>query len=179
MRKPSKRNVTVPSSSASKPVPAVAAVAATPKPVAAKTAPKASPAVPAAIPAAVAAAAVPATDTAPRGLTRDAAGIVRYATNFAQYSDRDTAYLAFFGTVCRNNGGAANLRQIHDAGTKRNGENERKRYNPNYSGSGKATDVGAINRLCKAGYFTRSPDGNTITATALALSNSAYRGTKA
>lgn len=127
--------------------------------------------------ASVALAAAPI-DLGPRGLTRDAAGIVRFATNFEQYSDRDTAYLAFFGITCRANAGSATLRQIHDSGITRSGQSDRKRFNPNYAGSGKATDVGAINRLCKAGYFTRSADGNTITATPLATSSSAYRGTK-
>lgn len=124
----------------------------------------------------------PATDAAPmpRGLTRDAAGIVRGATFFNTYSDRDSAYLAFFGSVARANSGSATLRQIHDAGSVRSGDpaTSRKRYNPNYSGSGKATDIGAVNRLIKAGYFTRSADGNTITATALALGSSIYLGTK-
>lgn len=168
-----KRNVSVPAVSvpaATKPV--------TAKPVSAKPVPATAKPT-AAVPAAVAAAAVPAVDTAPRGLARDAAGIVRYATNFAQYSDRDTAYLAFFGTVCRANNGSATLRQIHDAGVTRSGQADRKRFNPNYTGSGKATDIGAINRLCKAGYLTRSADGNTLTATKLATDSAAYRGTKA
>lgn len=112
----------------------------------------------------------------PRGLTRDAAGIVRAATNYAVYSDRDTAYLVFFGAVCRANSGSATLRQIHDTGITRTGMPDRKRFNPNYSGSGKATDVGAINRLIKAGYFTRSADGNTIAATKLATESKAYHG---
>lgn len=120
---------------------------------------------------------VPAVETAPRGLTRDAAGIVAARTNFAQYSDRDTAYLVFFGAVCRANSGAATLRQIHDSGITRSGMPDRKRFNPHYTGSGKATDVGAANRLISAGYFTRSPDGNTLTATARALASSAYLGT--
>jgi len=124
----------------------------------------------------------PVTDAAvpmPRGLTRDAAGIVRAATNFAQYSDRDSAYLAFFGTVCRANGGKATLRQIHDSGITRSGHPDRKHFNPNYTGSAKATDVGAINRLIADGYFSRSADGNTITALAKATDNAIYRGTKA
>lgn len=126
-----------------------------------------------------AALAAPVTDAAapqPRGLTRDAAGIVAARTNFAQYSDRDSAYLHFFGAVCRANSGKATLRQIHDAGIKRTGAPERKRYNPHYAASGKATDVGAINRLISDGYFSRSTDGNTITATAKALANSIYLG---
>lgn len=170
MAKSAKRNVSVATSSD--------------KPVSGKTSKRnvavatATPAdtVPASVPAIVAAAAVPAViETAPRGLTRDAAGIVRGATNYNQYSDRDTAYLAFFGIACRANNGSATLRQIHDTGITRTGMPDRKRFNPNYSGSGKATDVGAINRLIKAGYFTRSADGNTITATALALSTAAYK----
>lgn len=157
--KPAKRNVAV---AAAKPEPKAA------KPVADKPAPAPK-------------AAKPANDAAvmPRGLTRDAAGIVRYATNYAVYSDRDSAYLAFFGAVCRQHSGTATLRQIHDAGITRSGQADRKRFNPNYTGSGKATDVGAINRLCKAGYFTRSADGNTITATPHAAANAIYRGSKA
>ena len=130
---------------------------------------------PPAVPATVTDAAVPM----PRGLTRDAAGIVRAATNFAQYSDRDSAYLAFFGAVCRANGGKATLRQIHDSGITRSGHPDRKHFNPNYTGSAKATDVGAINRLIADGYFSRSADGNTITALAKATDNAIYRGTKA
>lgn len=168
-----KRNVTV--------VPAVNA-AAKPAVTSAKPARKLATASPKPVkPATVPVIAKPATDAAtmPRGLARDAAGIIRQATNFAQYSDRDTAYLAFLGAACRANSGKATLRQIHDSGVTRSGMPDRKRFNPNYTGSGKATDVGAINRLCKAGYFTRSADGNTLTPTALALANAAYRGSKA
>jgi len=114
----------------------------------------------------------------PRGLTRDAAGIVAARTNFAQYSDRDSAYLHFLGTACRANSGSATLRQIHDLGVTRSGMPDRKRYNPHYAGSGKATDIGAINRLIADGYFSRSADGHTITATAKALSNAIYLGTR-
>jgi hypothetical protein len=176
MPKAAKRNVTVTTSGSAKPV----SSKPSPRKLATSAKPEAKPetAKPV-LPAPVAAA--PATDAAamPRGLTRDAAGIVRYATNYAQYSDRDSAYLAFFGSVARSHGNSATLRQIHDAGITRSGMPDRKRFNPNYTGSGKATDVGAINRLCKAGYFTRSADGNTITATAQALSNALYRGSKA
>lgn len=169
-----KRNVTVSNGTnvtkpAAKPAASKRAVAV---PGVAKAA---KPAKQAAVPAVTA---NPATDAAvmPRGLARDAAGIVRAATNYAVYSDRDTAYLAFFGAVCRANNGAATLRQIHDAGVTRSGMPDRKRFNPNYTGSGKATDVGAINRLIKAGYFTRSTDGNTISATPLATASKAYAG---
>jgi hypothetical protein len=119
---------------------------------------------------------VPA-DIAPRGLARDAAGIVRAATFFDQYSDRDTAYLRFYGSVMRSNNHTATLRQLHDAGTVRAGAPSRKRYNPHYNGSGKATDIGAINRLIKAGYLTYSADGNTLTATDIARKSAAYLGT--
>ena len=173
MPKQTKRTINV-SASAVSSVPPVSAKPATKRNVAvSKPAATAKPAVPAV-------AATPATDAAtmPRGLVRDAAGIVRSATFYAQYSDRDSAYLAFFGAVCRAHNGSATLRNIHDAGITRGDTNGRKRYNPNYSGSGKATDVGAVNRLIKAGYFTRSADGNTITATKLATDNAIYRGTK-
>lgn len=116
----------------------------------------------------------PEAQTVSSGLARDATGIVRNATNFEQYSDRDTAYLRFFGSVMRNHGNAATLRQLHDAG-KADGN---KRRNPFYTGSAKATDVGAINRLKKAGYIIASDDGNTLSATKKALENKAYLGTK-
>lgn len=183
MPKSAKRNVSVTSSGStsakpvsSKPSKRTVAVAGTAKPVPAV--PAVLPAVPAVTVPAVAA--KPATDAAvqPRGLARDAAGIVRAATNYAQYSDRDSAYLAFFGAVLRANSGTATLRQIHDSGITRTGNPDRKRFNPNYTGSGKATDVGAINRLVKAGYLTRSADGNTVTATKLATDSAIYRGTK-
>lgn len=172
-----KRNVTVPAKAAT--VNAAATVKPAKRVIATATAKPAVPAV--AVPAKPAlpiVAAKPAADTntQPHGLTRDAAGIVRYATNFNQYSSRDEAYLAFFGNVCRANSGKATLRQIHDAGITRSGQADRKRFNPNYTGSGKATDVGAINRLCKAGYFNRSADGNTISATPLAVASKAYSG---
>lgn len=170
MAKSAKRVISVPTatatSKAAKPAKPVAAATAVKTPTAAATANAV---------AIVATAAAPI-ETAPRGLTRDAAGIVRAATNYAQYSDRDTAYLAFFGTVCRAHSGVATLRQIHDAGITRSGMPDRKRFNPNYTGSGKATDVGAINRLIKAGYFSRSADGNTVSATALATTTKAYTG---
>lgn len=105
--------------------------------------------------------------------TRDAATIARNATNFEQYSDRDTAYLRFFGTVLRASGHTAKLSAIHDAGADAgNG----KRRNPFYAGSAKATDAGAVNRLRKAGYITVSPDGFTITATDAAKAAKAYNG---
>lgn len=109
-----------------------------------------------------------------RGLARDAATITRGATNFAQSSDRDTAYLLFFGRVMRANGHKATLAQIHESGTDAGGN---KRRNPHYrNGSAKATDAGAINRLANAGYITKSPDGYTLTATAKAKANKHYNG---
>jgi len=107
-------------------------------------------------------------------LARDAAGIIRNATNYERTHDRDLAYLAFIGAVCRANNHTATLRQIHDAGETRSDAASNKRFNPLYAGSAKATDVGAINRSIKAGYFTRSADGNTLTSTPLARQSSAY-----
>jgi len=113
-----------------------------------------------------------ATETKQPNLTRDANGVIRNATNFEQSSNRDTAYLLFFGNVMRANNHTATLRQIHDAG-KAVGN---KRYNPHYTGSAKATDIGAINRLKKAGYLTASADGYTLSATDLAKTSAAYNG---
>lgn len=112
----------------------------------------------------------------PRGLTRDAAGIVRNATNFDKYSDRDTAYLRFYGSVMRQHNHSATLAQIFAAGQP-DALNGKRRVNPHYTGSSKATDIGAINRLKKAGYLTASPDGNTLSATATAKTSAAYCGT--
>lgn len=111
--------------------------------------------------------------TISRGLARDAATVTAQRTNFAQYSDRDTAFLAFFGRVMRANNGSATLAQIHESGTDAGGN---KRRNPLYAGSAKATDAGAINRLIKAGYLTANASGGTLTATPKALSNAAYNG---
>lgn len=113
-----------------------------------------------------------------RSATRDAAGVVRFATNFDTVSSRDDAYLRFFGAVMRANGGSATLKQIHESGVRRAGEKAVKRYNPFYDGSAKATDVGAINRGIKAGYYRASPDGLTLTATPKAVASSHYNFVK-
>ena len=108
-----------------------------------------------------------------RGLARDAATVVAQRTNFAQYSDRDTAYLAFFGSVMRLNGNTATLALIHESGT---AAGNGKRSNPYYTGSAKATDAGAINRLIKAGYILQSDNGNSLLATDKAIATKAYSG---
>jgi len=107
-----------------------------------------------------------------KNLARDAATVVKQATNFNQYSDRDTAYLAFFGSVMRAHGDKATLAQIHEAG-KSIGN---RRVNPLYTGSAKATDAGAINRLIKAGYIRANASGDTLTATDTGKALAAYRG---
>lgn len=104
--------------------------------------------------------------------TRDAATILAQATNFALSSDRDTAFLLFYGLVMRANGDTATLAQLHAAGTPAGSGN--RRSNPFYTGSAKATDAGAINRLVKAGYITVSESGNRLHATAKALASGAY-----
>lgn len=103
---------------------------------------------------------------------RDAATILAQATQFAQYSDRDTAYLAFFGSVMRPRNDSASLADIHAAGKAAPTGN--RRSNPFYTGSAKATDAGAINRLIKAGYITQNDSGTRLTATATAIANAAY-----
>ena len=102
---------------------------------------------------------------------RDSATIRASATAFAEYSDRDTAYIVFFGLVMRQHNDSATLGQIHAAGTQIGNGRAR---NPFYTGSAKATDAGAINRLIKAGYITASESGNRLTATPLALASAAY-----
>ena len=118
-------------------------------------------------------ASAPAKPSVPK-LARDAAGIIRNATNYERTHDRDLAYLAFIGAVARANNHSATLRQIHEAGETRSDAASDKRFNPLYAGSAKATDIGAINRQIKAGYFTRSADGYTLTSTPLARQSSAY-----
>ena len=108
-----------------------------------------------------------------KSATRDAATIAAGATNFDQYSNRDTAYLAFFGSVMRANGDTATLAQIHAAGKPRPGK-PHLRDNPYYTGSAKATDAGAIVRLVKAGYITVSESGSRLHATEAAKTQAAY-----
>lgn len=110
-----------------------------------------------------------------RSASRDAATIVAGAYPFKSVTDRDPAYLAFFGDVCRKHGGKATLSQIHEAGTPRPGK-PHLRDNPRYSGSAKATDAGVITRLRKAGFFTISADGSTLTPTKLARETAAFNG---
>jgi hypothetical protein len=98
---------------------------------------------------------------AERGLARDAAGIKRGATNFGAYTGRDDAYTAFFGAICRSTGSdTIDLQTIL-----RYARGPKNASNPYYAGSCKATDVGAINRQCSDGRFTKSRDGSSITAT--------------
>jgi hypothetical protein len=122
-----------------------------------------------------AATATPAT-IAYKSATRDAATVAAQATNFAQYSDRDSAYLAFFGGVMRGANNSATLAQLHNAGKPVTGK-PHKRSNPFYTGSAKATDAGAINRLVKAGYFVISDNGNRLTATEKAIASKPYNAT--
>lgn len=112
-------------------------------------------------------------ETVYKSATRDAATIAAGATNFDQYSNRDTAYLAFFGSVMRPNGDTATLAQIHAAGKPRPGK-PHLRDNPYYTGSAKATDAGAIVRLVKAGYLTVSESGSRLHATEAAKTQAAY-----
>lgn len=131
---------------------------------------------PAIVPGAPVASALPVNAPAEpiyKSATRDAATIAAGATNFDQYSNRDTAYLAFFGSVMRPNGDTATLAQIHAAGKPRPGK-PHLRDNPYYTGSAKATDAGAIVRLVKAGYITVSESGSRLHATEAAKTQAAY-----
>jgi hypothetical protein len=128
-----------------------------------------------------AATATPATDAATatpetiayKSATRDAATVAAQATHFAQYTGRDDSYLAFFGDVMRGASHSATLAQIHNAGQPVTGKPHMRR-NPRYTGSAKATDAGAINRLVKAGYFVISDNGNRLTATEKAKATAIY-----
>lgn len=100
---------------------------------------------------------------AERAEARDSIGVKRGATNFGTYSGRDDAYTAFFGAICRKLGtDTITIAQIVQHGVTVAGKPDR---NPFYSGSAKASDVGAINRQCSDGRFTKSSDGRSITVT--------------
>lgn len=120
----------------------------------------------------------PADAPAPRGLTRDAIGIVRNATNFNELTDRDECYLEFFGSVARRHNGTATLQQLYNAGITRAGEKPNKRYIPQFDGSAKATDVGAYNRLKKAGLLTANKAGDTFTITEHGKTHKRYNAAK-
>lgn len=116
--------------------------------------------------------ATPAPAPSYRGATRDASGIVRQATNFEQLSNRDDAYFAFFASVAALHNGTATLVQLHSAGCAR--DDSTKRYNPLYAGSAKATDIGAYNRLIKAGRIRFNADGTALSVTERGESLSLY-----
>ena len=103
---------------------------------------------------------------------RDAATIARNATSFSTLSERDIAYLRLYGDAMRANGHKATLTEIAAAGKLVNG----RVINPYYTGSAKATDAGAANRLRKAGYIVISAAGNVFTATKAARDTAAYCG---
>jgi hypothetical protein len=112
--------------------------------------------------------------TAPyKSATRDAATNLAGAYPFGSESNRDSAYLQFFGYVARAFGHTATLAQIHTAGHPVPGKPHLRR-NPFYSGSSKATDSGAIQRAVDSGYFILSDSGNRITATPRAIASKHY-----
>jgi hypothetical protein len=111
-----------------------------------------------------------------RNLARDAATITANRTNFGGETDRDAAYLTFFGAIARKLGtDTITLAQIADHGVTVAGKACR---NPFYAGSAKATDAGAINRAAKSGTITKSTDGSAITITARGQSAKAYSAGK-
>lgn len=135
---------------AAKPVAPVAPVAAKPAVASKPAKPDAGPAKPAA------------------HITRTAATVAAQRTNFGGLTDRDAAYLTFYGKLARANGGKLTVAAIAAAGPR----------NPHYPGSSKAHDAGVIVRFCKAGLCTTSPDGNELTFTKLATSHAAYNAAK-
>jgi hypothetical protein len=90
----------------------------------------------------------PVAVAADRITARDAANVARYATHYSTTSIRDDAYRASFA-LAANGADGFTMRQLHDAGVAR-GDGP-KRYNRFYTGSAKATDVGALNRARQAG----------------------------
>lgn len=109
-----------------------------------------------------------------RGLARDAATIDNGAANFETSSNRDAAYLAFYGDAVRKYGrDTFTLAELHAIGTP---GARGKATNPRYNGSAKATDAGAITRARKAGNVTVSDNGNRITVTAAGKATKAFAG---
>lgn len=112
-----------------------------------------------------------------RGIARAAATVDAGATAFAEFSDRDTAYLLFFGKIMRKQNGTATLPEIKATGKAAPSKSDKLRtINPHYLGSALSIDAGAINRLIADGYFTKSEAGQRLTATDKALTNAAYNG---
>lgn len=139
-----------------KPVAAKPVTASTPaKPVAAKPAP---------------APAVAATDAAPKtpaNVTRTIATIAKRATNFGGLSDRDNAYIAFFASFAKRDGGSVTIATLAASGAR-----------PSVPGSSaKPHDAGAVNRLVSAGLIREA--GGVITFTDAGKSLAAYTATPA
>ena len=166
MRKPSTRKIVTASTATAtaKPVAAkpVKPVATAPVAVA-KPADTAKPADP------VAAVATPAVAKPTANIARTAATVARQATNFAVLSDRDTAYLAFYGKlVKRAGGGRITLADIVGSGER-----------PHYDGSNKPHDAGVIVRLTKAGLLETAADGIGFTVSATGRTHRAFTGATA
>lgn len=120
-------------------------------------------------PVTVAPVTAPATEAKPRAnITRTAATIAAQRTNFGDLSDRDNAYLAFYGSLARATGHRTTVAAIVESGKR-----------PDYNGSNKPHDAGVIVRLCKAGLAVTSDNGNAIAFTPKAQSLAAYTGRKA
>lgn len=131
------------------------------KPVTTKPVAPATPAKPVAI-------AAPVTTDAPAkpsaNITRTAACVARNRTNFGNLSDRDTAYLGFYASFAKRNGGKpVTIADIVASGRE-----------PAYAGSRKPHDAGVINRLRKAGLIAPATDGHSFTFTKLAETHAAY-----
>lgn len=109
-------------------------------------------------------AATPAVAKPSANISRTAATVVRQATNFAVISERDTAYLAFYGKLSKRvTTGIVTLADIVQSGER-----------PSYAGSNKPHDAGVIVRLTKAGLLAHNADGHGFTVTALGKSHRAF-----
>jgi hypothetical protein len=83
---------------------------------------------------------------------RTAATIRARKTRFTRLSDRDRAFLQFWTGLAERHGGSVTLEQIQETGE-----------SPDYLGSSKPYDAGAVNRLRQAGFLSISDDGHRLT----------------
>lgn len=87
------------------------------------------------------------------GIARTVRTIAARATNFGGLSDRDESYFSFYKRLAAKHGGTVTVAQIHASGER-----------PNYAGSNKPHDAGAIVRLCKAGLISEAGGAIKLTA---------------
>lgn len=101
----------------------------------------------------------------PAGVNRTAATIAKGATNFGgTVSDRDEAYLVFWASLAKKQGGSVTVADIAKSGRR-----------PNYDGSNKPHDAGVAVRLQKAGLLGIEDNGHKLVFTSKAKDLAAYK----